>query len=258
MKKLLALCLALLLTMSVFVGCAKDKSDWDTIQEKGTLVIGITNYAPMDYPDENGEWTGFDAELARMVCEKLGLKVEFLEIDWNSKIMELDAGTIDCVWNGMTLTDEVLNSMECTKPYILNSQVVVMKAEDAAQYTDAESIQSLSVAVEAGSAGASVAADAGLTDLNEVDVQSAALMEVAAGTSDACVIDKTMAAAMTGEGTSYEDLTIAMTLTDEEYGIGFRKGSELAAKVDEILDGFRADGTLQALADKYGLSLANE
>lgn len=252
MKKLLTICMALLLVASLFAGCAKDKSDWETIKDNGKLVVGITNYAPMDYPDENGEWTGFDAELARMVCKQLSLEVEFLEIDWNSKIMELNAGTIDCAWNGMTLTDEVLSSMECTKPYILNSQVVVMAADAA--YTD---LSTLTVAVEAGSAGAGVASEMEVGKLNEVETQSAALMEVAAGTSDACIIDRTMADAMTGEGTSYEALGVAAVLTDEEYGIGFRKGSEMAAKVDEILDGYRADGTLQALADKYGLVLAD-
>lgn len=251
MKKALMICMAILLTLTVFAGCARDGSDWENIRERGRLVVGITNYAPMDYPDENGEWTGFDAELARMICKELGLEVEFLEIDWKSKIMELNAGTIDCAWNGMTLTDEVLGSMECTKPYILNSQVVVMAAD--AVYGD---LSALTVAVEAGSAGAGVAAETEVGKLNEVETQSAALMEVAAGTSDACIIDRTMAEAMTGTGTSYENLAVAAVLTDEEYGIGFRKGSELAAKVDGILDGYRADGTLQALADKYGLTLA--
>ncbi len=256
-KRLLTLLMALLLIATIFTGCAKEKSDWETIQEKGKLVVGITDWAPMDFKDENGEWTGFDAELARMVGNALGLEVEFMEIDWNSKIMELNGGMVDCVWNGMTLTDEVLSAMECTKPYVLNSQVVVMKAENASQYSEAADIAELSIAVEAGSAGASAAADCELSNINEVALQSTALMEVAAGTSDACIVDKTMAAAMIGEGTSYEDLVVALVLTDEEYGIGFRKGSELAAKVNELLDEFRANGSLQALADKYGLSLAN-
>ena len=258
MKKWTAMILALLLLLSMLAGCgAKEtKSDYETVRANGTLKVGITSFAPMDYPDENGDWTGFDAELARKVAADLGLSVEFMEIDWDNKILELTSGSIDCVWNGMTLTDEVKKSMSCTEPYVLNSQVVVVPKDKAAQYSDAASIAELNLAVEAGSAAAGVAADNGFANVNEVDKQATALMEVAAGTSDACIIDKTMAEAMTGAGTSYADLTVAFVLCDEEYGIGFRPGSDLTAKVNELLAQYRADGSLQALADKYGLSLA--
>ena len=237
--------LALLLLLSMLAGCGtkEAKSDYETVKANGTLKIGITNFAPMDYPDENGDWTGFDAELARKVAA-------------DNKIMELTSGNIDCVWNGMTLIDEVKKSMSCTEPYVLNSQVVVMPKDKAAQYPDVQSIAGLNLAVEAGSAAASAAADNGLTNLVEVDKQATALMEVAAGTSDACIIDKTMAEAMTGEFTSYSSMAVAFVLCDEEYGIGFRPGSDLTAMVNELLEKYRADGSLQALADKYGLSLA--
>lgn len=250
--------LALLLLLSMLAGCGtkEAKSDYETVKANGTLKIGITNFAPMDYPDENGDWTGFDAELARKVAADLGLSVEFMEIDWDNKIMELTSGNIDCVWNGMTLIYEVKKSMSCTEPYVLNSQVVVMPKDKAAQYPDVQSIAGLNLAVEAGSAAASAAADNGLTNLVEVDKQATALMEVAAGTSDACIIDKTMAEAMTGEFTSYSSMAVAFVLCDEEYGIGFRPGSDLTAMVNELLEKYRADGSLQALADKYGLSLA--
>ena len=99
------------------------------IQEKGTLIVGITDFAPMDYKDENGEWIGFDADMAKLVAEKLGVEIQFVEIDWDTKIMELDAKTIDVVWNGMTLTDEVTNSMNCTRAYCNNAQVVVVPAQ---------------------------------------------------------------------------------------------------------------------------------
>ncbi len=255
MKRFFILALVLTLAVTLFAGCSGGKSDYDVLKEKGKVIVGITDYAPMDYKDENGEWTGFDAELAGLVFKELGLEVEFVEIDWDRKVMELNAGSIDCVWNGMTLTPEVTSAMDCSKPYVLNSQVVVMSAEKAAQYTDAASLAELTVAIEAGSAADGVAADNGLTKLTKLQTQAKALMEVAAGTSDACIIDKTMAQAMTGEGTSYPDLTIAVTLTDEEYGIGFRKGSDVLAKVDEIIAKLRKDGTLQALADTYKLQL---
>lgn len=107
---------------------AEEGGDVAYIQEKGTLIVGITNYAPMDYKDENGEWIGFDADMAKLTAQKLGVEVQFVEIDWDNKIMELDSKNIDVVWNGMTLTGEVTESMECTNPYCNNAQVVVVPA----------------------------------------------------------------------------------------------------------------------------------
>jgi polar amino acid transport system substrate-binding protein len=232
-------------------------SDYAKVKAKGTVVVGITDFAPMDYKDDSGNWTGFDAELATQVFEKMGLKVEFLEIDWDNKILELNAGDIDCVWNGMTLTDEVLNSMSCTDPYVLNAQVVVMDSSKIKDGMTADDVKDLNFAVEAGSAGDGAASDAGF-NVTQVSSQANALMEVAAGTSDATVIDLTMAKAMTGAGTSYPNLAVALELTNEEYGIGFRQGSDMTAMVNDILGQLRDDGSLQKLADKYGLSLAEK
>ena len=100
--------------------------DVASIQAKGKLIVGITDFEPMDYKDENDEWIGFDADMAKLVAEKLGVEIQFVEIDWDSKIMELDSKSIDVVWNGMTLTDEVMGAMECTNPYCHNAQVVVV------------------------------------------------------------------------------------------------------------------------------------
>lgn len=108
---------------------AAEDSDVAYIQDKGSLIVGITDFAPMDYKDDNGDWIGFDADMAKLVAEKLGVEVEFVEIDWDNKIMELDAKNIDVVWNGMTLTDEVKSSMECTNAYCNNAQVIVVPAE---------------------------------------------------------------------------------------------------------------------------------
>lgn len=104
-------------------------SDVAYIQDKGTLVVGITEFAPMDYKDEAGNWIGFDADMARLVAEKLGVEAEFVVIEWDNKIMELDSKNIDVVWNGMTLTDEVTNAMECTNAYCNNAQVVVVPGD---------------------------------------------------------------------------------------------------------------------------------
>ena len=155
----------------------------------------------------------------------------------------------------MTLTDEVLNAMECTDPYLVNAQVVVMKSDKVADYADVDAMKDLAVAVESGSAGDETATNNGFTNVTKVTAQADALMEVASGTADACIIDLTMAKAMTGDGTSYADLSIAAEMDREEYGIGFRKGSDMAQKVNAIIASLKDDGTLQALADKYGLSL---
>lgn len=168
---------------------------------------------------------------------------------------ELNSKAIDCVWNGMTLTDEVLNSMNCTDPYVVNAQVLVMNRDSIGDYTTIESLADLTFAAEAGSAGAKAIEAAGYT-YTEVGTQADALMEVAAGAEDACVIDITMARAMTGEGTSYENLTYGLSFTTEHYGIGFRKDSDITSKVNEIITELYEDGTLPALAEKYDLTLA--
>lgn len=260
MKRVLVMLLAALMVLTCFAGCgASGKSDLKYIQDKGTMIVGITDYAPMDYKDENGEWTGFDAELAQMVCEKLGVKCEFFVLaDWGKKFYELETKNIDAIWNGMTITEEVTLNTNCSAPYVVNAQVLVMKADVVGDYDSVESLAPLTFAVENGSAGQDAVVEAGIPEgqIIAVQDQAAALMEVAAGTSDACVIDITMANAMTGEGTSYADLASGISLTSEEYGIGFRKDSDVTAKVNEILDQLRADGTMQALADKYNLTLA--
>ena len=234
---------------------AEAASDMEYVLEKGTLLVGITNFEPMDYMDENGEWIGFDADLANAFAESLGIEAEFVEIEWDSKIMELDSSAIDCVWNGMTLTDEVTSSMECTDAYLHNAQVVVVPADVAEDYQDVESLSGLTFAVEAGSAGEAEVSALGL-DYIPVSAQSDALLEVASGTSDAAVIDLLMAAAMIGEGTGYDNLTYTVSLNNEEYGVGFRKGSDLTAALNDFFAAAYEDGTMQATAEKYGVQAA--
>lgn len=234
---------------------AEAASDMEYVLEKGTLVVGITNFEPMDYMDENGEWIGFDADLANAFAESLGITAEFVEIDWDSKILELDSNAIDCVWNGMTLTDEVTSSMECTDPYLMNAQVVVVPSDVAEDYQDVESLSDLSFAVEAGSAGEAEVSALGL-NYTPVSAQSDALLEVASGTSDAAVIDLLMAAAMVGEGTGYDNLTYTVSLNSEEYGVGFRQGSDLAAVLNDFFTQCYENGTMQTTAEKYGVQAA--
>ncbi len=231
------------------------ESDLAYVISKGKLVVGITDFEPMDYKDENGEWIGFDADMAKAFAESLGIEVEFVEINWDNKVLELNGKTIDCVWNGMTLTDEVTSAMECSNAYCNNAQVVIVPADKSDDYQTVESCADLVFAVEAGSAG-----EAEITALGyqatPVLTQADALMEVAAGTSDAAVIDSLMAAAMVGEGTGYAQLTYTVGLNSEEYGVGFRKGSDLAEKLNEFFAAAYADGSLIACAETYGVQAA--
>ena len=233
-------------------------SDLAYIQGKGKMTIGYTVYEPMNYTDAEGNFTGFDTELATAVCEKLGVEPDFVEINWDTKIVELDAKSIDCIWNGMTLTDEIMANTACTKAYAKNAQVVVMKAD--ADYTSTADLVGKTVVAEAGSAGESAIQDdesLSQADYISKSVQTDCLMEVAAGTADAAVLDLTLATAMIGDGTDYANLTIKDELNAEEYGVAFRKGSDAAAAVDAAFDELKSDGTMQKLADKYSLSLAD-
>ena len=232
-----------------------EDSDLAYVQDKGTLVVGITDFEPMDYKDADGNWIGFDADMAKAFGESIGVEVEFIEIDWDNKIMELDGKTIDCVWNGMTLTSEVTSSMECSNAYCNNAQVVIVPADVADQYQDTDSLADLTFAVEAGSAGEEMAEELGL-NYTPVKAQSDTLMEVAAGTSDAAIIDSLMAAAMVGEGTGYADLTYTVGLNSEEYGVGFRKGSDLAVALNDFFAASLADGSMMACAEEYGVQAA--
>lgn len=240
-------------------GSAESSSDADSdlayVQEKGVLTVGITEFEPMDYKDDDGNWIGFDADMATAFAESLGVEVEFVEIDWDNKVLELDNKSIDCVWNGMTLTDEVTSSMECTDAYCNNAQVVILPADQADDYADIESMADLTFAVEAGSAGEEQINLLGYS-ATPVKAQADALMEVKSGTSDAAVIDSLMAAAMVGEGTGYEDLTYTISLNSEEYGVGFRKGSDLAEKLNAFFADAREDGTLETCAETYKVQAA--
>ena len=233
-------------------------SDLDYIKGKGKMTIGYTVYEPMNYTDAEGNFTGFDTELATAVCEKLGVEPDFVEINWDTKVVELDAKSIDCIWNGMTLTDDIMANTACTKAYAKNAQVVVMKAD--ADYSSTADLVGKTVVAEAGSAGESaINDDESLSQADYVSksVQTDCLMEVAAGTADAAVLDLTLATAMIGEGTDYANLSIKDELNAEEYGVAFRKGSDAAEAVNAAFDELKEDGTMQSLADKYSLTLAD-
>ena len=253
-KRLLSVLLSTLMVLSLTAcsGATGPQSDLEYIKKKGSLIVGITDFAPMDYKDDSGNWIGFDADMAKKVAEDLGVDVQFVEIDWDNKILELNNKSIDCVWNGMTLTDEVASSMEVSKAYCNNAQVVVVKNKDGESYDEYDDVKNLSFAVESGSAGEEAAKENEFS-YTSLLTQADALMEVESGTSDACIIDLLMAGAMIGEGTSYADLTHTLELTSEEYVVGCRKGSDLAAFIDEEFKKCKDDGSLEETAKTYGV-----
>jgi polar amino acid transport system substrate-binding protein len=269
MKKLISLLLALMMVVALAAcGTAKDdnqeqtaddqtQSDLAYVKDNGKLVIGYTVYAPMNYTDESGNFTGFDTELATLVCEKLGVTPEFVEITWETKEVELNAKSIDCIWNGLTITDERKENMELTQPYIKNAQVVLMKADAA--YDGTASLIGKTVVAEQKSAGEkTIQGDENLSKATYVEKkkQTDCLMEVKAGTADAAVLDLTLAKTMTGEGTNYTDLKIVDRLGEEDYGVAFRKGSDICEAINQIFAELVANGKMAELADKYGLDLA--
>ncbi|MDR2665277.1 MAG: transporter substrate-binding domain-containing protein [Oscillospiraceae bacterium] len=266
MKKIISILLSAACALA-FAACAgqsptespSESPDGDLayITDRDKLVIGVTQYEPMNYKDADGNWTGFDTEFAEAVCGKLGVTPVFQEINWETKETELKGKTIDCIWNGLTVDDDRRENMDFSLSYLRNEQVVVVPAaflsDNSAPGKD--SFDGLTVVAEDGSAGETAAAELPGTVIVPVETQAAALLEVKAGTASAAVIDATMASAMTGEGTEYADLAVLdLSLTAEEYAIGFRLGSDVTAAVDGIIRDLIADGTLAAIAEKYGLS----
>lgn len=268
MKKLIALTLAVLMAAMTFAfaGCGSKgtddqktndtiKSDLAYIKEKGTMIIGITDYKPMNYKDADGKWIGFDTELAEAFCEEIGVKAEFLVLgDWDSKFTELSAKAIDCIWNGMTITDEALKNSSVSDAYLKNSQVVVLPYDKAIKCTTVDNLKDMTFAVESGSAGETSAKDNSLK-ATAVKDQSAALLETKSGSCDGCIIDKTMADATVGEGTSYSTLSVAMTLSTEEFGISFRTGSDVTAALNSFIANYKESGEFNKLAEKYSVTV---
>lgn len=235
------------------------KSDVERIKERGSLVVGITIYEPMDFIGADGNWTGFDAELAMALGEELGVDVKFDIITWKQKVTELNSYNIDCIWNGMTATEELGQEIDFSARYARNSQVAVVKNTNTT-ITNLETIKAAEIAVENGSAGDIVATGTIQgTNINRVKDQVSALLEVDAGTSDVAIIDYTMANNVVGKG-DYDDLKIVSGVEygDEVFAVGFRKNSDLAQEVNKLFKKLYEDGTLSNLATKYNVRLNDE
>ena len=272
MKKLLALLMAGAMTAAALCGCggsstasessgssAATDDDWSYIEEKGEFIIGITYFEPMNYLDENGELTGFETEFATKVCEQMGVTPKFQKIDWDSKEVELNAKTIDCIWNGMTITEERQENMDISTAYMENKQVMVTKAENAEKFTSAENLSGATVVAEKQSAGEEVATGDEFFSSAEyvsVDSQAKALLEVKSGTADIAIIDYVMSIGTLREGSDYSDLTVVeeKTFAPEQYGVAIRKDSTATLqKLNDAMQAVADSGELEAIAEKYSL-----
>lgn len=267
MKRILGILCVLFIALSVGA-CAPNNEatndgnkqvvdDWTYIKDKGELIIGITSYEPMNYEDKDGKLIGFDTEYAEAVCAKLGIEPKFIFINWDTKEIELKSKNIDCIWNGLTISEERRGNMDFTQPYLVNEQVIIVRSADLDKYKDKADFKGVNVVAESGSAGQ----DAIESDLSDaifiaVDAQTKALLEVKAGTAQAAVVDATLAKSMTGSGTDYTDLAVidSLNLTSEEYAIGLRLDSTAVAEFNKVTQELQQEGIIGEIAEKYGLT----
>ncbi len=254
MKRILAMVLMLAMAAVIFAGCGNTEVAGDNV-----LTCGVTIFEKMNEQDADGNWTGFETEFAQAVGKKIGMDVEFQIIDWAQKYNELNSGAIDCVWNGFTANSSdngVARSelVDFSYGYMLNQQCIVVKKDNVDAYKTEADLKGKTACVEGGSAGASYAES--VTDADKIfstTAQINAFTEVKSGAVDFIVVDILLAQNICGNG-DYADLAIveAIELDSEIYAVGFKKGSDLTAKVNEAIKELEADGTLMSLAEKYG------
>ena len=273
MKKVMAGLLAGLMAFSM-VACGNksasaEKTDAKDTNNDGKFVVGFDqDFPPFGYVGDDGEYTGFDLKLAAECAKRMGQEIVYQPIDWDAKDMELESGNIDCIWNGMCITEERKQNMSISDPYLYNTQAMVMKKSREKEIM--KSVKGLTVTAEQGSTGegkidgsiadddtVKVSAQDYFKDANYVasDSMAKALMEVKSGTADVALVDSVCALGMVGEGTDYSDLVINMdnNFGQQEYGIAFRKGSDVTEKVNEAIKELYEDGTVDTIAKKYGL-----
>jgi len=247
MKRLLTWA-AVLAGACVLAGCSPKR--------EGTFVLGLDDsFPPMGFRDENHEIVGYDVDLAKEVCRRLGLQLKLQPIDWNAKEMELNTGNIDCIWNGFTITDERKQAMTFTPPYLRNAQVLVVRVDSGIETL--EDLAGKKVATQAGSSGKEAIDDTpefkdSLAEVVEVKDYLTALMDLEAKGVDAVVMDLIVANDCIRRSGKSGFAVLEETLAAEEYGIGFRKGdTALMEKVWETLEEMAADGTVAQIDEQW-------
>lgn len=254
---------ALLLSIvsSVFCSCRRESpsvvasimsayvSDTSYVQDKRTLIVGVTDYEPMDYK-EDGVWRGFDADLATLFAAHLGVQVQFKEIEWEKKTELLESGEIDCIWNGMSRTDSLLSTISCSRPYLVNSQVIVLPEDKVPLYKHESECTHLLFAVENCSTGMSLLSLLGMR-FTGYQSQKEAVQAVRLGRADAAVVDSIMADVLSNDVN--KPLGYAIRLNYEQFCVGFRKSSDLTGALDTFLRDCEVDGTIGLLKRAYGI-----
>ncbi len=249
MKKIIFVCLIFLLSINFVMPVNANTTK--------TLKIGITDFVPMNYYDESGELIGFDTELAKYVCEELNMIPQFVHIDWSLKEFELESGNVDCVWNGLTLTDERLKNLDCSYPYAKASYIIVSQKANINKFKTLDLIMEQKFAVEEGSISEMEADYYGLSYIS-TSSEVAAMQAVQDGIADACIVDSLIANKLLNNKNSFFDLGIVHTLYEEKFVIGFKKDSQYTKKVNEILSLAKEKGILNELSSKYNIDLCLE
>jgi len=244
----------------IMAGCSNNVSNTPAEQpkaeEKTTLIMGLDDtFAPMGFRDEKGELAGFDIDLSKEVAARLGVTIEYQPIDWSMKETELNAGNIDFIWNGYTITDERLEKVAFSKPYLENSQIIVALADS--QVVTKADLAGKSIAVQAESS----ALDAinaepdfvkSVKEIVEFSTNNEAFMDLEAGRSDALVVDEVLARYYMKQNGDEKYKVLEEDFGDEEYGVGLRKDdADLLTKLDAALDGMKKDGTYDKIYAKW-------
>ena len=258
MKKIIAALLALVMCAGVLTGCNKqsDKEGWEYIEEKGTLVVGLDDtFAPMGFRDENNDLVGFDIDLANAVGEVLGVEIVFQPIDWNAKELELSSKTIDCIWNGMSATEERQESMALTKKY-LNNQIVIMSLDENINIQSAADLADVNVGTQAESAALEVIMahedyELYKDNVTEYKTYDEAILDMRAGRIDCIVVDRVL-----GEYKN-NNMDEKMYLNDFDFGddfyaIGCRKGeTDVADKISDAIQTLIDNGKAAEISNKW-------
>lgn len=259
-KRVLSLLMATLMVLSL-AACGKADDGKDNslqyIKDKGKLIMGLDDaFPPMGFRDDNDEIIGFDIDLAKAVCEKLGVELVLQPIEWTAKEQELSTKNIDCIWNGFSITPERLENLTMTEPYMLNRiALVVMKGSEVTSMADMAgkrlAVQGSSSAEETLNADENKAFKDSLGQVNPFDDYVTALMDMETGNSDAVLMDSVVAQYLTTEG-GKDYVVLEETLLNDEYAIGFRKGEEALCKaVEDALKELKEDGTVKEIATKW-------
>ncbi len=254
MKKIFIIMIASLIVF--MTGCTEESesNSLEVVLENGYLTLGLDDtFAPLGFRDEDGEIVGFDIDLAYAVAEEMGVELRIQPIEWDSKVLELNANNIDMIWNGLTITEERKSNINFSDPYLSNRQIVLVKS--GVNVTSVDDLSGLNVGVQIDSSGESALNGNSVVDSVSEIVRfnnfTEALLDLDSGRIDAIVIDEIMARYVVSKGT-YDVVVTDVSLGSESYGIGFRIGDdELRDEIDRILLVLQESGKATEISEKW-------